>query len=293
MEKDILTGGSVLPRRRALILLSGAALLPGALFTAATTAGCGGGSNDHVDDADFTSTGFNGQLLPILITPVRGTVFVPASSAFQIQWTTDNPPPPQFSVKLQRYKEARGDEARSIEEQRITVPRQNDYTWQIRRTDGFDLDTSGVYYLELRTPDNQELLSAYITSSDRSVAPPTRAETVNTGSGSGSLSGVIISPATGSVFIAKTTAFFLSWNGATPPPAQFTVGLRRFQEARGGEDKSDTEQVVTVTRQGNTNSWQVKRRDNFNLDTGGVYYLELTAPGESTVRAAYIVSSDR
>jgi hypothetical protein len=281
--------GTPLSRRRALTLLSGLALAPTAL---SALAGCGGGSDDRVDDADFTETGFNGRLTPVRITPWPGAVFVPASSAFQIAWTAENPPPPQFSVKLQRYKEARGDAGRAIEEQRITVPRQNDFTWQVRRTDGFELDRGGVYFLELRTPDNQEALAAYIISSDRSAAVPTRAETVNTG-GNGSLNGLFVSPDTGSVFIAKTTNFLLSWNGPTPPPAQFTVALRRFKEARGGEDREDQEQAISVTRQGSSNTWLVKRRDNFLLDTGGVYYLEIAAPGEGPARAAYIVSSDR
>lgn len=116
---------------------------------------------------------------------------------------------------------------------------------------------------------------------------------VETGSESGRLATVQISPAPGDVYIPRSTTFQIAWSAENPPPAQFEAVLMRYKEARGEEDLSVEAQrteVSHVTENGFV--WSIRRTDNFDLDKGGVYYLRLTAPGESVERA-FIVSRDR
>ncbi|HVK06097.1 MAG TPA: hypothetical protein VM490_21690 [Armatimonadaceae bacterium] len=274
-------------RREFLGGAAAAALLPLA------AAGCGGGGGgDDQADVRFITTGGTGILATVAVGPDPGSTFISRVTQFQAAWPDANPPP-RFSARILRYEEARAGEPRQVTEQAADVSQIGATTWAIRRRNNFELDQGGVYYIELMTPDGQEDLSAYIVTNDRSQPlPATRAEDVSPGTG-GNLSGLTISPAPGSVFIRRNTAFTLAWNGAVPPPSRFTVALRRYEEPRGGEPKNDVEQRITVTRQGNSNAWSVTRSDNFLLDTGGVYYLEVVAPGEVPVRAAYIISADR
>ena len=119
-------------------------------------------------------------------------------------------------------------------------------------------------------------------------------DVVNTSTGqNGRLEDVQVGPPAGSTYISKATSFQASWSNSAPPPSNFGAALIRYQEARGGEKKSVTSQKISVDRQGNSFSYNIARRDNFDLDGEGVYYLELTSPGSSTGRAAYIVSNDR
>ena len=82
----------------------------------------------------------------------------------------------------------------------------------------------------------------------------------------------------------------LSWTAAAPPPATFGVLLRRYQEPRGTDTGSNEEQNITLSGSG-TNAWQVRRKDNYDLENDATYYLEITAPGQDPVRAVYITSS--
>jgi|GEM_PF-3157424 hypothetical protein len=257
----------------------------------AALSGCGGGGGDKQDVPSYITTNGTGRLATVAIGPDPGGVFISRITQFQAAWPDANPPP-QFRVRLFRYKEARGGEGREISEQSVDVFQPGATTWGIRRRGGSEMDQGGVYYLELTTPDQQEVLAAYIITNDRSQPLPGRAVDVTPGTG-GSLRGLTISPAPGSVFIRRNTTFTLAWNGEIPPPSQFTVALRRYQEARGGEARKDEEQRIFVNRQGNANAWTVGRTDNFLLDPGGVYYLEVVAPGEAPVRAAYIISAER
>ena len=113
----------------------------------------------------------------------------------------------------------------------------------------------------------------------------------NPGTG-GSLRSVQIRPTPGTTFISRNTIFELSWTEEDPPPSSFSVALRRYREARGEEDREIETQVTELNQEGDSFVWTLRRRDNFDLDVGGVYFLELVSAGE-TVFATYIVSNDR
>ena len=69
--------------------------------------------------------------------------------------------------------------------------------------------------------------------------------------------------------------------------------LWRVKEARGHLARDVSEQELSdPVRSGNSFTWTLRRRDGSDLDPGGVYYLELRAPGETDVRSAYIVSAE-
>ncbi len=273
--------------------------------------GCGGGGDDGGASGFDIQTGVGGSggdLNTVAISPSPGSVFVGRATPFNIAWNGTALPPLEFSARLQRYLEPIGGESRSVTSQDITVSRVGQsFAYNIRRRDDFDLDGGGVYYLELTAPGGQTVRSTYIASNNRSASVPparissadaraetiTRAATENPGT-TGNLGGLRILPAPGATFIPKTTVFQLRWDQGTPPPAEFTVQLRRYKERRGSDNGGDSEQRVTLNRQGNTEPYvyNLRRTDNFNLDGNGVYYIEVTAPGQDTVRAAYTVSDD-
>ena len=115
---------------------------------------------------------------------------------------------------------------------------------------------------------------------------------VSTGQ-NGSLADVQVGPPAGSTYISKATTFQVSWPDAYPPPSEFGIALRRYKEARGGESKAVETQKIDVNRQGNSFAWNVARKDKFDLDGEGVYYLEISSPGSSNGRAAYIADANR
>ena len=111
--------------------------------------------------------------------------------------------------------------------------------------------------------------------------------TAETGTQAGSVTTVEISPSPGTVFIGRSTTFQLAWTHNAPPPT-FTAVLVRYKD----EDGSGSEQRTTLTRQGDSFVWNLNRDGNYDLESPGVYYVELTS-GAETYRAAYIVSRDR
>lgn len=156
-------------KRNQRVTVGGAALLALAAFLfAGVTGGCGG-SKDPEATVD-TGTGGNGVLRTVQISPPPGEVFIPRGTTFQISWTPENPPPPQFEAVLMRYKEADGDTDQSIEPQRTIVTRvsENVFIWNIERADNFDLDRGGVYFLRLNAP-GEVIERTYIVSSERAA----------------------------------------------------------------------------------------------------------------------------
>jgi len=255
----------------------GAAFALATLF--AVSSGCGGsGSSSNSGEID---TGGNGRLENVSVGPSPGSTFISTATVFQASWNALTPPPSQYKIALRRYQENGG--SPSIEDQKISVSRQgSDFRWNIQRKDNFDLDQNGVYYLELTSPSsNLAARAAYIVASGRTV--PSRF--INTG-GNGSLSGIQISPAPGSVFIPRSQTFQISWASGTQPPPQLGIEIMRYNQGDG----TSSSQVQDIQSQGNF-VYNVTRRDHFDLDQAGVYYLEITAPGEQTIRAAYIVDT--
>ena len=252
-------------------------------------AGCGGGGGGGNGPSDI-STGASGRLQNVQIGPRAGSAFVSPATTFQLSWTAAAPPPATFGVLLRRYLEPRGGESKDTSTQNIFVSRQGPgFVYNVGRKDGFHLDTGGVYYLDLHSGAGDTQQAAFIADGGPTVAGNQSTQTVSPGMG-GSLSGLTIVPAPGSVNIPKNTAFVLSWAGPTPPPSQFTVALHRYKEARGTDTGGNEEQNITVSGQG-VNVWRVRRKDDYDLESDGTYYLEVSAPGQDPVRAVYITSS--
>lgn len=149
-------------------LLTASVLL--AAFLAVLLSGCSGTRRRGPSVAE---PGTTGSLSTVRIQPTPGTTFIARSTIFRLVWNADLPPPSVFSASLRRYKEARGEEPRTIDTQVTELVREgDDYVWLLRRRDGFDLDQNGVYYLEL-TGGGETVLATYIISGDRSQATPT------------------------------------------------------------------------------------------------------------------------
>lgn len=254
---------------------------------AVTLSGCGGGSGNSGDFTNVTNTGGNGRLENANVGPSPGSTFISTSTVFQISWPNSAPPPSEFGVALRRYKEKRGGEDKEISTQKIEVNRQgNSFAWNVSRTSGTDLDRDGVYYLEGSSPGSSNVRAAFIVASGRAE----KGRDIDTG-GNGSLAGLQIFPAPGAVNISRNTVFRLTWSGNNQPPRQLGIEIKRYKEARGDQPKEITTQAQNIKDNGNF-TYDVNRRDNFLLDPEGVYYLEITAPGESAIRAAYIADSN-
>jgi len=249
--------------------------------------GCGGGGGHSSPDI---VTGADGRLQDVQIGPRPGSAFVSPSTTFQLSWTAAAPPPATFGVLLRRYQEPRGGESKDTGAQNITVTQQGPgFVYNVGRKDGYQLDIGGVYYLDLHSGAGESRQAAFITDGGPTIPDNQSTQTVSPGTG-GSLSGLTLVPAPGSVNIPKNTAFLLSWNGPAPPPSQFTVSLHRYKEARGTDAGSNEEQNITISAQGGS-VWRVRRKDDYDLESDGTYYLEVSAPGQDPVRAAYIASS--
>jgi hypothetical protein len=245
----------------------------------ALTGGCGSGGGDNSADIN---TGGNGRLENVSVGPTPGSTYISTSTVFQASWNAASPPPSQYRVALRRYKENSG--SPSIDDQKIDVQRQgNDFRWNIQRKDGFDLDQRGIYYLELTSPSSSlAARAAYIVAAGRTAAT---SRYINTG-GSGNLDGIQVSPAPGSVFIPRSQTFRISWGSGSQPPAQLGIEIMRYNEdsGNGSSQKQDIQDRGGFV-------YDVTRQNHFDLDQAGVYYLEITAPGEQTLRYTYIVDT--
>ena len=264
------------------------AILLGLALTALV--GCGGGGGG-ADAPTPVTTGGNGQVANVRLGPPSGTAFVAQGVTFQMGWTPAAPPPPLVELSLNRYQEARGGAERLVKLQRIDVtPAAGALTWDIRPRSSLAGD--GVYFLELTTSGQGTVRGCYLVESGRAV-PKTRAITINAGTSSGSLTGVQFSPAPGSVYISRASSFRIAWPAGGTPPPTFEIRLWRYKEARNALGREVTEQALAdPVRDGSSFAWTLRRRDGADLDSGGVYYLELRAPGETDARAAYIVSAE-
>lgn len=149
--------------------------------------------------------------------------------------------------------------------------------------------------------------ASYLTGCGGDKAQPNQA---SSGSTSGSLRDVEISPYPGSAFIPKGSTFRLSWSDDAPPPPSFTVALYRYTEecdcdctsssddgtdsctSSGSVDGGSSIQATDLNRVGDSYSWELTRSDGYDLDEGGPYYIEL-ASGDETIQSTYIVETNR
>jgi len=121
-----------------------------------------------ISDSQSTQTvspGTGGSLSGLTLVPAPGAVNIPKNSAFVLSWSGPTPPPSQFTVSLHRYKEARGTDTGSNEEQNITTTPQGVNVWRVRRKDDYDLENDATYYLEVSAPGQDPVRVTYISSS--------------------------------------------------------------------------------------------------------------------------------
>ena len=206
-------------------------------------------------------------------------------------WTSAAPPPPSVIVSLSRYQESRGGAERLVTPMGISVaPAAGALTWDIFPRS--PLMGDGVYFLEMSGSGTTLVRGCYLVEPSRSVSA-TRAQTINTGTSAGTLGAVQFSPSAGSVYIPRASPLQISWPAGSAPPPTFEIRLWRYKEARKSFSRDVSEQpLADPVRAGDAYTWTLRRRDGSDLDPGGVYYLELRAPGETDVRSAYIVSEE-
>jgi hypothetical protein len=249
----------------------------------ATLASVGCGSGSSGSDGQTITTGFNGLLSDVSVSPAPGAVFIGRATRFTVSWPFGDPPR-EFTVFLRRFLEPIGGEEFETPSQRLLVSQIDARTWELRRENDFELDANAVYFLDMTAPGGQRERVVYITGSGRAV-------TFNPGSG-GALSDIRISPAPGSYGISRAVGadgFELEWDFDFPPPSQFTVRLRRFKERRGSDNGGDSEQATGGDSIGGF-TYVVRRQNRFELDGLAAYYLEVEAPGQGSLRAAFTTS---
>ncbi|MDX1932698.1 MAG: hypothetical protein SFU56_08855 [Capsulimonadales bacterium] len=249
--------------------------------TSGMIAGCGGGSNNSQSDAVSISTSFNGSLANATTTnPAPGAVFIGRATDFTLDFAGGDPPR-QFNVALRRFLEPIGGQSFQTPSQRIEISQITSRSWRIARRDNFDLDSGGVYFLDLTASGGQQQRFVFIVGT-------TRAVTERPGT-SGFLDDVNFNPDPGTYGITKSIGgqgFELDWSPSFPPPSEFTVRLRRYKERRGSDNGGDTEQAINLSKVRDY-TYLVRRNSNFDLDGLAAYYLEIEAPGQGTIRAAF------
>ena len=95
-----------------------------------------------------------GSVNDVEILPAAGTYGISrsvGSSGFEVRWPNNSfPPPNQFTVKLRRYKEKRGDDNGGDTEQETEGDSDNtNFIYTVRRKNRFQLDGVAAYYLEI------------------------------------------------------------------------------------------------------------------------------------------------
>jgi hypothetical protein len=105
--------------------------------------------------------------------------------------------------------------------------------------------------------------------------------------GNGRLRDVDVSPVPGATFLPRTTEFTVFWSSGFEPPASFTARMYRLRS----DASSDEEIPTSLVRDGSAFRWFL--RPSGDLPTNSAVYLELSAPGESTLRFSYIVGTSR
>ncbi len=121
---------------------------------------------------------------------------------------------------------------------------------------------------------------------------------VDTGTPSGDLRAVRISPAPGTAFITRRSVFRISWPEGTLLPT-FEVELQRYKEEHNCNDEEDVAedqeqetkgQATRLERQGDAFIWDlVPEKD---LGGGGIYFVHLIS-GSDEIRAAYVIDDNR
>ena len=214
------------------------------------------------------------------------SAYIGGDTRFVLLWPAATDAPRTTRVALYRFLEAQGDEVRENFREDIRIAANNASSWSVRKTG--DLFPGGVFYLDVST-DLDRRRYAYIVGGGRAVATngePTRGVDIST-PGNGSLSGMTLrfsGDATGTAGVSAATSFVLQFPSEVAAPPRFSVRLRRYKERRGTDEPSANEQKIEVAHDAGTGLWTVRRRDNFLLERGATYILEINADGEPQPR---------
>ncbi len=260
-----------------------------AIVMATGLAGCGGGGgNNSRNDTESISNPGAGSVTDLSRLTVfpqsRDGAFIGQNTGFVLSWATVTDAPRTTRVALYRFLEARGGEIRSDFREDIRISANSASSWSARKQS--DLFAGGVFYLDVAT-DLDRKRYAFIVGGGRGVSAtgePTRGKDLTTPGTVIGLSNMTVrysGDAVGAVNIPVATPFVLDFGAETNAPPRFTVRLRRYKERRGTDDPSANEQNVDVSHDAGTGVWTVRRSDNFPLERGAVYILEVVTDGES------------
>jgi hypothetical protein len=104
--------------------------------------------------------------------------------------------------------------------------------------------------------------------------------------GSGRLRDVEISPLPGATFLPRTSEFTIFWSSGFEPPPTFFARVYRLRP-----DESIEELSSNLAREGSEFRWYL--RPTGDLPPYSAIYVELSAPGETSLRFAYIIGNTR
>lgn len=259
--------------------LAGLALLGGA------GGGCGAALGKRADPPVIENPGTAevsdlSRLRLLLAHPQ--SAFINVDTGFLLQWDTPADAPRTVRARLYRFREGRGGERRLDEEQEIRVVANSAVSWTVFRR-GF-LAQGGVYFVDIYT-DTDRVRRGYIVGGGRGEAGSGRG--VELVGGTGNLQNLSLGWSGGDgspVGIAASNRFVLSFPGEADAPANFYVRLRRYRERRGTDEPSANEQEIETFHEAGSGVWIIARRDNFALDRGATYILEVGSADEPRQR---------
>ncbi|MBC8140246.1 MAG: hypothetical protein H7Y38_02255 [Armatimonadetes bacterium] len=259
------------------------------LLTGGINAGCSAGLGGDDETPAISNAGAAGvtdlsRMTLQLAHPQ--SAFINVNTGFLLQWASPADAPRTVRARLYRFRERRGGEERTDEEQEIRIVANSDVSWTVFAR--ALLAQGGVYFVDLYT-DTDRVRRAYIVGGGR--AEPLSQERgrgveIQTG-GSGSLRNLTLDWSGGDrnpVGIARSNRFVLSFPTETDAPPNFWVRLRRYKERRGTDEPSADEQDIEIRHDAGTGVWVVERRNNFLLDRGAVYILEVGGADEPRQR---------
>lgn len=255
-----------------------------------TVAGCGGGGSDNNqnDNEIINNPGgsASANLSRLTVQPFHErSAYIDDDTDFLLSWPTPADAPQTVQVRLYRFLEARGGESRQDFLEETSIVASSSSSWLVRPR--FDLSAGGVFFLDVTTTLDRRRY-AFIVEGGRAVAIPTeqesrtRAVDIPNNGGTGSLSNMTLrynGDNIGPVKIATNSVFLLQFPSDASAPARMTVRLRRYKERRGDEGPSANEQEVEYFHD-TAGVWTVRRRDNFLLEGGATYILEVLAEGD-------------
>lgn len=259
-----------------------------------TVTGCGGGGGGDQNDNEIINNPGGSDSVDLSRLTVQPShdlsAYIDEDTEFLLSWPTAADAPRTVQARVYRFLEARGGESREDLLEETSIVANSTSSWLVRPR--FDLAAGGAFFLDVTTTLNRKRY-AFIVEGGRAAGLPTEQDArtrgvdiINNG-GTGSLSNLTVQyngDGIGPVGISTSSVFLLRFPSEASAPAQMTVRLRRYKERRGDESPSANEQQVEFTHDAGTNVWTVRRRDNFLLERGATYILEVSALGDPRQR---------